>query len=251
MTGISITLYFHLLLTCFPLHYNTPLLLPLYPPTAFHLFLSLCHPSCSHSGSPVTPAVPLHMTHRRFLSSLLCSPLSPPPPPPPLPLSSLPPPPPCAPPPLLTLQPLLVYRGKVVLTSRLEGSRLGSTVAWKSCKFFLCVRAYSLCVKVQESKRQADAEMNTWRTEKKRKLNFIHADLIWRLDNMAWKGGERSAALSFTVPLFTYVSWSNDALACVCSTLILIQFGWNGSFRQLSAARAPHGFLASSAGMRD
>ena len=75
MTGISITSYFHLSLTCFQLHYKMPRLRLLYPPTAFHLSLGLCHPSCSLSGSPVTPAVSLHMTHHHFLSSLLCFPV--------------------------------------------------------------------------------------------------------------------------------------------------------------------------------
>lgn len=88
----------------------------------------------------------------------------------------------------------------------------------------------------------------------KNKKNKIFIALIGRFDKIV--GKEKSDAPSFgsfyfTVPLFAYISSSNDALACVCSTLILIQFGWNGSFRQLSAAMAPDGFLASSAGIRD
>lgn len=243
MTGISITLYFHLLLTCFQLHYNTPLLLLLYPPTAFHLSLSLCHTSCSHSGSPVTPAVSLHMTHCRSLpSSLLCSSSS----------SSffssasifL-----CsssssssnsAPPSCLQRESgayVKSWRLKAGLNSHLE-------------KLWVFVCTCTLCLWEKVTNRQTQR----WTLEelKKRKPNLIHTDLIWSL--ITWLETEESNQLlflSFTVPLFTYVSWSNDALTCVCSTLILIQFGWSRSFRQLSAARATDGFLASYAGMRE
>lgn len=89
--------------------------------------------------------------------------------------------------------------------------------------------------------------MNTPRIKKIKYLLLSLEGLIRLLERRKVMPLVLAPSISLSLSLLT----SNDALACVCSTLILIQFGWNGSFRQLSAAMAPDGFLASSAGIRD